>query len=381
MSSTNFIDKSTVIEADWLNEVDAVVHDVFDGASTKAEARTALNVEDDADVTDAENVGSSIHGATAKATPVDADTVPLIDSAASNVLKKVTWANVKATLKTYFDTLYVALTGNQTVAGVKTFSSFPVTPSSAPTTDYQVANKKYVDDKASLTYTEITTATNLAVGNAYYAKNTAATHTLPELSGLTDGNEIFLSISGGDAIVTVSQHANDSNAAHWIGCAEGDFVHLIVVDGAWHVRDHKNSHYVYLRLAADQNIAQGAGAKVTGWTEITDRGGLWDASTNHQLDIPSSIDATLDIALKMVGNIDIVATAKIDSSYLHDASDQFATNPSNPLAFFGGKYDISGGSKLELWAQNMDNDDGNAPVRGDATKIESFATIKIDWRY
>ena len=41
-----------------------------------------------------------------------------------------------------------ALTGNQTVAGVKTFTSFPVSPSSAPTTDYQVANKKYVDDLA-----------------------------------------------------------------------------------------------------------------------------------------------------------------------------------------------------------------------------------------
>lgn len=40
----------------------------------------------------------------------------------------------------------VALTGAQTIAGVKTFSSFPVTPSSAPTTDYQIANKKYVDD-------------------------------------------------------------------------------------------------------------------------------------------------------------------------------------------------------------------------------------------
>lgn len=40
----------------------------------------------------------------------------------------------------------VSLLGAQTVTGVKTFSSFPVTPSSAPTTDYQVANKKYVDD-------------------------------------------------------------------------------------------------------------------------------------------------------------------------------------------------------------------------------------------
>lgn len=34
----------------------------------------------------------------------------------------------------------------QAVAGVKTFSSFPVTPSSAPSTNYQVANKKYADD-------------------------------------------------------------------------------------------------------------------------------------------------------------------------------------------------------------------------------------------
>ena len=41
---------------------------------------------------------------------------------------------------------YVLNTGDETVAGVKTFGSFPVTPSSAPTTDYQVANKKFVDD-------------------------------------------------------------------------------------------------------------------------------------------------------------------------------------------------------------------------------------------
>ncbi len=40
----------------------------------------------------------------------------------------------------------VAKTGDQTIAGVKTFSSFPVSPSSAPTSDYQTANKKYVDD-------------------------------------------------------------------------------------------------------------------------------------------------------------------------------------------------------------------------------------------
>lgn len=86
---------------------------------------------------------------TAKTTPVDADWFTIWDSVASFAKKYVTWTNIKATLKTYFDTLYVALTWNQTIAGVKTFSSFPVTPSSAPTTDYQVANKKYVDDASS----------------------------------------------------------------------------------------------------------------------------------------------------------------------------------------------------------------------------------------
>lgn len=44
---------------------------------------------------------------------------------------------------------FVSTSGNQTVGGVKTFTSFPVTPSSAPTTSYQTANKKYVDDTVS----------------------------------------------------------------------------------------------------------------------------------------------------------------------------------------------------------------------------------------
>lgn len=82
-----------------------------DGLMTTAYATKLDGIEAGADVTDAGNVGSSINGAAAKTTPVDADTTALIDSAASNVLKKVTWANVKATLKTYFDTLYVAVSG------------------------------------------------------------------------------------------------------------------------------------------------------------------------------------------------------------------------------------------------------------------------------
>lgn len=50
-----------------------------------------------------------IAASTSKTTPVDADVLPILDSAAANILKKVSWVNVKATLKTYFDTLYAAV--------------------------------------------------------------------------------------------------------------------------------------------------------------------------------------------------------------------------------------------------------------------------------
>jgi Chaperone of endosialidase len=43
----------------------------------------------------------TVAAATSKTTPVDADTLPLIDSAASNTLKKLTWANLKATVLTW----------------------------------------------------------------------------------------------------------------------------------------------------------------------------------------------------------------------------------------------------------------------------------------
>ena len=53
----------------------------------------------------------------------------------------------------------VKLTGDQTIAGVKTFTSSPVVP--APTTNFQAATKKYVDDNATSGYVDITTAQSI----------------------------------------------------------------------------------------------------------------------------------------------------------------------------------------------------------------------------
>jgi hypothetical protein len=72
---------------------------LFDGASGKLIKDSGLtisgtNTGDETTTT----AGALINGATSKTTPVDADYIGLMDSAASNILKKVSWANIKATL-------------------------------------------------------------------------------------------------------------------------------------------------------------------------------------------------------------------------------------------------------------------------------------------
>jgi len=66
----------------------------------------------------------------------------------------------EATRKTYVDNLDAAnvkLTGAQTIAGVKTFSSIPVGPASDPTTDNQLTRKFYVDAGDSANASDIAT--------------------------------------------------------------------------------------------------------------------------------------------------------------------------------------------------------------------------------
>lgn len=54
---------------------------------------------------------AAIVSASEKTTPVDADLVGIVDSADGNTLKKLSWLNIKATLKAYFDTIYSTFSG------------------------------------------------------------------------------------------------------------------------------------------------------------------------------------------------------------------------------------------------------------------------------
>lgn len=100
--------------------------DVTEGAShlfmTTSERSKLSGIEASADVTDAGNVGSSIHGATAKTTLADNDEFALIDSAAANVLKRITWANVYAAIWSVLGAIIAGGTGKTTPVDADTLA-------------------------------------------------------------------------------------------------------------------------------------------------------------------------------------------------------------------------------------------------------------------
>jgi len=83
-----------------------------------------------ADVTDAGNVGAAINGVADKATPVNADKITIWDTVA-NALKTVTFTNLKAFLKSYFDGIYQAIlvsgTNIKTIDGVSILGAGNIT--------------------------------------------------------------------------------------------------------------------------------------------------------------------------------------------------------------------------------------------------------------
>lgn len=181
---------------------DATQDDIGDGSTYKqysATDKTKLaGIESSADVTDEGNVGSSIFGATAKTTPVNADLMPLIDTEASNVLKKITFTNIKAFLKTYFDTLYQNALGftAENVANKDTDGTL----SANSDTKYasQKATKTYADTKLAKSGGTLTGALNEAVS----VLTDGATPALDASLG-----NVFTLSAGGDRTIAVPSNA------------------------------------------------------------------------------------------------------------------------------------------------------------------------------
>lgn len=222
------------------------------------------------------------------------------------------------------DATVVRTSGNQTVAGIKTFSSFPVTPSSAPTADYETANKKYVDDKLSSSVADGSGAnetlywdgaawtnngnfTVTAAGNAVAAGtlevtgvvtlNDTTTSTTKDTGALiVDGGvgiEENLNV-GGDAIVTGTLTVSDTT-----GSTSKDTGAVIIEGG----------------VGIEENVYAGGNIDVTGTATIDGNTTIGDAGTDT-LTVNAEATFNGDVIYKQGSVQDVAAVTGITSAML-----------------------------------------------------------------
>lgn len=129
--------------------------------------------------------------------------------------------NLEADLtEVYADTAAaVKKTGNQAVAGIKTFSSSPIIP--APTTDLQAGTKKYTDDLIATEAKAVLTAS----GDILYA---SAVNALARLAKGSADQKLFMNAAGllpewANGFKVVSYTRNLANAASSLGYTGAGF--------------------------------------------------------------------------------------------------------------------------------------------------------------
>lgn len=146
------------------------------------------------DAETATSVGALILGAAEKTTPVNTDMLPVMDTDDSNKVRKLSWSNIKTTLKTYFDTLYAANTSG-------TFT--PVITFGGSSTDItylaQVGRYTKIGNIVTVTGYVCLSSKGLSTGNMifdlndfpYAVKNTSNYYGIPSFYG-----NAFSGISG-----------------------------------------------------------------------------------------------------------------------------------------------------------------------------------------
>lgn len=126
----------------------------------------------------------------------------------------------------------------QTIGGVKTFTSFPITPNSAPTTDYQVANKKYVDD--------------IAASNIYGVRQTVQTSSV-DANGFPNYITIGTGLAVDIAATTIPVTIHSAN-----GAVGNDRIGTILADTSVSGLTDATTNYLYADVASDGAVTLGA---------------------------------------------------------------------------------------------------------------------------
>ena len=193
-------------------------------------------------------------------------------------------------------------TGDETIAGVKTFSSFPVTPSSAPTTDYQAANKKYVDDNAA---GEANTASNVGVGGVGVFKQ-KATYDLE-----------FKNINAGSNKITVTDDPTNSEVD--IDIAEANISHNSIGSQ----QGGTTNEYYHLTSAQHTDLTDSGDS--TSHYHATDR-----ARANHTGTQTASTISDFDTSVTTNVSVNANTTHRVGDGSDHTFINQSVTTTAGP---------------------------------------------------
>lgn len=325
-------------------------------------------IETNADVTDAANVGAVLHGASAKATPVDADTVSLIDSAASNALKKLSWANIKATLKSYFDTFY------QPVATVLTNTTASFTTTLKDKLDgieagADVTDAANVDAAGALMESELLfpddvkafEAADFATSDQGLLADTAVQPV--ELGAAAFSND-YGDLDNLPTIPTSVDDLSPSQATH-----SGKFLKTDGVNASWETipggGDMLASVYDPTSVVGDafdmDNMAEGADTKIMTAAERTKLGHI---SVTQAVDL-DTIESNLASHIANTSNPHSVTKSQVGLSNVDNTSDAtkqaatllaafpvgsiyITTNSTNPGTWLGGTWAAFGAGRVPV---------------------------------
>ena len=94
---------------------------------------------------------------------------------------------------------------------------------------------------------------------------------------------------------------SDGSTEVWTGYQKGDFVRLIVSNGAWLVVDHKETYYSRRYLTANQSVSANTNAKILTWTNNSEIGNTWD-NPNDKLVTPTGMNGYWTVNYNLAGD-------------------------------------------------------------------------------
>lgn len=164
------------------------------GNSATAAANSATAAAGSATAAANTPVAVPTHAATTKATPVDADEFPLIDSAASWGLKKFTWANIKTAISAYLSSSSNFISGATEDTAPDSDADYVLTYDASGPANKKVPIRQIHGMKYS-TFGTNTTLDSTQDGKHLGTSTDGLTVTLPQISTVRDGYMVAFSLN------------------------------------------------------------------------------------------------------------------------------------------------------------------------------------------